>query len=275
MVGVLPLSGGTTLVWSPACFWLLGASGRLASPLWLRAPSFSGGGPCGRQSSPCFPPVVRGTLVLTGRSRHCRITAGLASMDMPLLVSSVESQLWGFCSWFYRASWLAQGVSPGFAYCPTFSVLKRSSCGFSASGFAVCLRDGVTLPGRVCLSPRSERRLFFHLPGVWLESSRWGHPVGSWFVPDLDRNEDLLAHLPLWLVSCLCDGVTHFRIEWLFSAPSIGTKASSIHLSLVASRWGHPAGRVCGFLHSIVTKLSLVSCLVFLQDEVTLPGLDL
>ena len=34
-----------------------------------------------------FPPVVRGTLVLTGRSRHCRITAGLASMDMPLLVS--------------------------------------------------------------------------------------------------------------------------------------------------------------------------------------------
>ena len=133
MVGVLPLSGGTTPVWSPACFWLLGASGRLASPLWLRAPSFSGGGPCGHQSSPCFPPVVRGTLVLTGRSRHCSITACLAFMDMPLLVSSVESQLWGFCSWFYRASWLAQGVSPCFAYCPTFSVLKRSSCGFSAS----------------------------------------------------------------------------------------------------------------------------------------------
>ena len=69
-------------------------------------------------------------------------------MDMPLLVSSVESQLWGFCSWFYRASWLAQGVSPGFAYCPTFSVLKRSSCGFSASGFRC-------------------------------KSSRWGHPSGS------------------------------------------------------------------------------------------------
>ena len=94
-------------------------------------------------------------------------------MDMPLLVSSVESQLWGFCSWFYRASWLAQGVSPYFAYCPTSSGLKRSSCGFSASSFAVSLRDGVTLPGRVCLSPRSERRLFLHLPGVWLESSRW------------------------------------------------------------------------------------------------------
>ena len=219
MVGVLPLSGGTTPVWSPACFWLLGASGRLASPLWLRASSFSGGGPCGRQSSSCFPPVVRGTLVLTGQSRHCCITAGLASMDMALLVSSVESQLWGFCSWFYRTSWLAQGVSPCFAYCPTFSVLKRSSCRFSASGFAVSLRDGVTLPGRVCLSPRSERRLFFHLPGVWLESSRWGHPVGSGFVPDLDRNEDLLAHFPLWLVSCLRDGVTHFGSSGAFLRP--------------------------------------------------------
>ena len=113
------------------------------------------------------------------RSRHCRITAGLASMDMPLLVSSVESQLWGFCSWLYRASWLAQGVSPCFAYCPTKSVLKRSSFGFSASSFALSLRDGITLPGRVCLSPRSERRLLLHLPGVWLESSQWGHPVGS------------------------------------------------------------------------------------------------
>ena len=50
--------------------------------------------------------------------------------------------------------------------------------------------------------------------------------------------------------------------------PSIGRKASSIHLSLVASRWGHPAGRVCGFPHSIVTKPALVSCLVFLQDGV-------
>ena len=32
-----------------------------------------------------------------------------------------------------------------------------------------------------------------HLPGVCFESSRWGHPVGSWFVPDLDRNEDLFG----------------------------------------------------------------------------------
>ena len=110
--------------------------------------------------------------------------------------------------------------------------------------FALSLRDGVTLPGRVCLSPRSDRRLLLHLPGVCFESSRWGHPVGSWFVPDLDRSEDL------------------------FGAPSLV-------VGVWPSRWGHPAGRVCGFPHSIVTKLSLVSCLVFLQDEVTLTGLDL
>ena len=222
-----------------------------------------------------FPPVVRGTLVLTGRSRHCRITAGLASMDMPLLVSSVESQLWGFCSWFYRASWLAKGVSPYFAYCPTSSGLTRSSCRFSASSFAVSLRDGVTLPGRVCLSPRSERRLFLHLPGVWLESSRWGSPCRVGVCPR-SRSERRLVGAPSLVVGVLPSRWGHpFWVEWRFSAPSIRTKASSIHLSLVASRWGHPAGRVCGFPHSIVTKPSLVSCLVFFQDEVTLAGLDL
>ena len=141
--------------------------------------------------------------------------------------------------------------------------------------FALSLRVGVTLPGRVCLSTRSDRRLLLHLPGVCFGSSRWGHPVGSWFVPDLDRNEDLFG-APSLVVGVWPSRWGHpFWVEWLFSAPSIRTKASSIHLSLVASRWGHPAGRVCGFPHSIVTKLSLVSCLVFLQDEVTLTGLDL
>ena len=62
---------------------------------------------------------------------------------------------------------------------------------------------------------------------------------------------------------------------WRFSAHSIGTKASFVHLSLVASRWGHPAGRVCCFAHSIVTKPTFVSCSVFLQDGVPLSGLDL
>ena len=187
----------------------------------------------------------------------------------------VESQRWGYCSWFYRASWLVGG-SP-----PTSPIALLLACRIGApSGpllrvFALSLRDGVTLPGRVCLSPRSDRRLLLHLPGVCFESSRWGHPVGSWFVPDLDRNEDLFG-APSLVVGVWPSRWGHpFWVEWRFSAPSIGTKASSIHLSLVASRWGHPVGRVCGFPHSIVTKLALVSCLVFLQDGVTLPGLDL
>ena len=59
-----------------------------------------------------------------------------------------------------------------------------------------------------------------------------------------------------------------------FSAYSIGTKASSVHLSFVASRWGHPMGRVWFSSHSIETKSSLDSWSVFLQDGVTLFGSD-
>ena len=59
---------------------------------------------------------------------------------------------------------------------------------------------------------------------------------------------------------------------WRISAHSIGTKASSIHLSLVALRWSHPTGRGWFFSHSIATKSSLVIWSVFLQDGVTLFG---
>ena len=170
---------------------------------------------------------------------------------------------------------VSRGFSPYFAYCPSSSVPNRSSFGTSASGcrfkssrwghpsgsglsqssigskalappsWCVLRVFAMGPPCRVVVCSRSRpNEDFFGSPslvvGVW--PSRWGHP---------------------------------FWVEWLFYAPSIGTKASSIHLSFVASRWGHPAGRVCVFPHSIVTKLSLVSCLVFLQDEVTLPGLDL
>ena len=114
--------------------------------------------------------------------------------------------------------WL-RGVFPCFAYCPTSSVLKRSSFGFSASSFVLSLRDEVTLPGRVCLSPRSERRLFLHLPGVWLESSRWGHPVGSGFCPRSRSERRLFAHPPWWLASSLRDGVTHFGSGGAFLRP--------------------------------------------------------
>ena len=79
------------------------------------------------------------------RSRHCRITAGLASMDMPLLVSSVESQLWEFCSWLYRASWLAQGYIPLLRLLPYF------------------LRSEAEFLRVLCFEFRAK-------------SSRWGHP---------------------------------------------------------------------------------------------------
>ena len=58
------------------------------------------------------------------------------------------------------------------------------------------------------------------------------------------------------------------------SACSIGTKVSSVHLSFVASRWGHPMGRVWFSSHSIEMKSSLDSWSVFLQHGVTLFGSD-
>ena len=59
---------------------------------------------------------------------------------------------------------------------------------------------------------------------------------------------------------------------WRIYAHSISTKAASVHLSLVASRWGHPTGRVWFFSHSIGMKSSLDIWSVFLQDGVTLFG---
>ena len=85
--------------------------------------------------------------------------------------------------------------------------------------FALSLRDEVTLPGRVCLSPRSDRRLLLHLPGVCFESSRWGHPVGSWFVPDLDRNGDLFGAPSLVVGVWPSRWVPQFRSSGSFLRP--------------------------------------------------------
>ena len=117
--------------------------------------------------------------LLAFRSGHCRISAGLSSMDGPPLVLSVESQLCECAFEVLPHQLVGSGVSsPAPPICHSSSVLRPSSFGISTSGFTSSLRDGVT-PGQACLSPRSERRLFLHLSGVWLESSRWGHPVGS------------------------------------------------------------------------------------------------
>ena len=111
-----------------------------------------------------FPPVVWGTLVLTGWSCHCRITAGLASMDMPLLVSLLGLSARGaVCGSTAPVGW--SGVSPYFACCPSSSVPNRSSFGTSASGFR-------------------------------FESSRWGHPSGSGLSQSSIRSKTLAP--PSW-----------------------------------------------------------------------------
>ena len=147
-----------------------------------------------------------------------------------------------------RVGWL-RGYSPASPICPTSSVLKQSSFGISALGFASSLRDGVTLPGRVCFSPRSERSLFLHLPGVWLESSRWGHPVGSGFVSDLDRNEDSLCTFPSgWCLAFAMGSPISGRVA-LFCAldRNEGFFSSSI-LSCFAM--GSPCGSCVFFSHT-------------------------
>ena len=178
-------------------------------------------------------------------------------MDVPLLVSLLSLSAGGAVRGSTApVGW--SGVSPYFACCPTSSVPKRSSFGISASGFR-------------------------------FKSSRWGHPSGSGLSQSSIGSKALAP--PSWCVlqvfamgsPCRVVICSRSRSKRRFIGPPslvVGVlpsraKASSIHLSLVASRWGHPAGRVCGFPHSIVTKLSLVSCLVFLRDEVTLTGLDL
>ena len=95
-------------------------------------------------------------------------------------------------------------------------------------------------------------------------------PLRVEYFSDLDRNEDSSrtfgAKPSRW---------GHpYRVVLRISAHSVGTKASSFHLSFVASRWGHPTGRVWFSSHSIETKSSLDSWSVFLQDGVTLFGSD-
>ena len=152
--------------------------------------------------------------------------------------------------------WL-RGVFPASPICPTSSVLRWSSFGISASVFASSLRDGVTLPGRVCLSPRSERRLFLHLPGVWLESSQWGHPVGS-ILSQISIGTKTLC-TPSLVVSAKPSRWGHpFRVVWRFlRTRSERRLLPFIYLSLL--RDGVTLRVMCVFSHSIVTKSTLDS----------------
>ena len=190
---------------------------------------------CELQSPPCFLAYCGAPWLVALRSSHCRITAGLASMDRPLLVSSVDSQLCECLFVVLPRQLVGSGVySPASPVCPTSSVLKRCSFGISASVFTSCLRDGVTLPGQVCLSPRSERSIFLHLPGVWLESSQWGHPVGSSLSRISIGTKTLCA--PSLVVGTKASRWGHpFRVVWRFSAPlvTISPTLAGEHMLLI------------------------------------------
>ena len=137
-------------------------------------------------------------------------------MDGPQLVSSDESQLWERPSRGGTApvDWL-RGVFPCFDHLPSFSRYEAAFLRVLCFVIAPSLRDEVTLTGRVFLRPRSKRRLRAPSLGFGAEPSRWGHP---------------------------------YRVVLCIAAHSIGTKAYSIHLSLVASRWGQSTGRMWFFL---------------------------
>ena len=133
-------------------------------------------------------------------------------MDIPLLVSSVESQLWGSCSLLYRASWLAQGGIPLLRLLPYFwrseaeflrvlcfefrskssrwghpfgSGLSQSSIGTKAvppPSWCVVRVFAMGSPCRVevCSRSRSERRLFWRtFPGGWCLAFAMGSPISG------------------------------------------------------------------------------------------------
>ena len=248
----------TSLVWSSGRFWLLGAGSRPVSPLCSLAPSHSGICAVRVGVPPCFLAYCGAPWLMALRSGHCRIPAGLASMDRPLLVSSVESQLCECPFVVLSRQLVGLGVYyPASPICPTSSVLRRSSFGISASVFASSLRDWVTLLGRACLSPRSERRLpppSWCLVGVFA----MGSPSRVDFVSDLDWNEDSLRTFP-----------SGWRHAFAMGSPVLGRVAFFCALDrnerfirssiLRCFAMGSPCGSCVFFSHSIVTKSTLDS----------------
>ena len=80
--------------------------------------------------------------------------------------------------------------SPASTICPR--VLKQRSFRFSAS---ISLRVFVFRVG-FCLSPRSERKLFLHLPGVLVGAFAMRSPLRAEYFLDLDRNVDSSRTFP-------------------------------------------------------------------------------
>ena len=161
------------------------------------------------------------------------------------------------------------GCSPASPNCPPSRVRKQHSFGFSASlslrVFAMrspLRAESLSSIGTTALTTPS-----WCLVGAFAMRS----PLWVEFFSDLDQNEDSSASFLRFGAKPLRWGHP-YRVLLRMYEHSIGTKASSIHLSFVASRWGHPMGRVWFSSHSIETKSSLDSWSVFLQDGVTVSG---
>ena len=133
------------------------------------------------------------------RSLRCSLASCLAALPLPhyrwsrvhgrssaglmMSLSSVSDRLV-----VVLRQLLGSGVcSPASTICPPSRVLKQRSFGFSAS---ISLRVfAMRSPFRVgfCLSPRSERRLFLHLPGVLVGAFAMRPPLRVEYFSDLDR----------------------------------------------------------------------------------------
>ena len=114
---------------------------------------------------------------------------------------------------------VGSGVFPCFAYCPTSSALKRSSFGFSASGFrAKSSRWGHPSGSSLSQSSIGTKAL---PPPSWclVRVFAMGSPCRVGVCPRSRSERRLFAHLPWWLVSSLRDGVTHFGSGGAFLHP--------------------------------------------------------
>ena len=112
------------------------------------------------------------------------------------------------------------GVSPYFAYCPSSSVPNWSSFGTSASGFSlyVFAMGSPFLVRSVSVLDRIEGSCFTFL--VYASSLRNGVTLSGRGLFQISiETKTCLAHLPLWLVSGLRDGFTHFGSCGSFMRP--------------------------------------------------------
>ena len=124
----------------------------------------------------------------------------------------------------------------------------------------------VTLLGWVCLSPRSKRRLFLQLPGVWSRTFAMRSPLRVESFSSLDRNENSSRTFPSVLVPGLRNGVALIGSSCVF----LRTRSERRHVQSTYPRLlrdGVTLRVECGLSsHSIETKFSLDSWSVFLQD---------